>query len=137
MKIKTLIFFTFLTCIAFSQDDKHPIDIKLEKCLSLDSNMTTYGMLNCIQESITEWEEVMNKYYSLLMSKIDAEQQNRLKEAQENWVEFKNAEIKFSNSTYYSMEGSMWLVVGLNNQKEIYKRRAMDLEVYYYFLTFE
>ena len=126
MKIKIIFFFTLLTCIGFSQDNKNQIDVEFEKCLSNDT-ATTYVMLYCVRTARDLWEGEMNKYYNLLMSKIDAEQQNKLKESQEKWVEFKNAEIAFSNLTYYNMEGTMWRVIGLSNQKDIYKQRATEL----------
>lgn len=54
-RLTTLILLLHLSTWAFGQDsssDKHPIDIRLENCLSTDSNFTTAGMINCEETAL-------------------------------------------------------------------------------------
>ncbi len=125
--------------IAFGQNnqtDKHPIDIKREKCLELDSNQTTYGMMQCEAIAREEWDKEMNKYYKLLMETLTMEEKEKLKIAQRQWLSFRDMELDFSGTMYYNMEGTMWRIVAAGRSCDIVKERALELKGYYDMLTF-
>ncbi|MDO6515074.1 lysozyme inhibitor LprI family protein [Neptuniibacter sp. 2_MG-2023] len=50
-----------------AKEERHPIDVNFEHCLSLDKNMTTYGMEKCTIESAKEWDVELNQAYKALM----------------------------------------------------------------------
>ncbi|MFP5471437.1 MAG: lysozyme inhibitor LprI family protein [Bacteroidia bacterium] len=140
MEFKTTLILLTLTIFfnfAYSQDKKHTIDIELEHCLSLDSNMTTSDMMNCAIITRDAWEKEMNKYFELLLSILTSEQQNQLNLSQQKWIEFKEEEFELSNKIYNEIEGTMWRLVAIDNQSNIFKKRAIELISYYENLTFE
>jgi uncharacterized protein YecT (DUF1311 family) len=120
-----------------NQTDKHPIDIKREQCHEIDSNQTTYGMMQCETVAREEWDKEMNKYYKLLMDTLTIEEKEKLKIAQRQWLDFRDRELDFSGTMYYNMQGTMWRVVAAGRSCDIVKERALELKGYYDMLTFD
>jgi len=130
-----------LTAPAYSQDSKanemHPIDIRLEKCHSIDSNQTTAGMMNCEAIAREEWDLEMNKYYKLLMGILSPDERAKLKTAQISWLNYRDKEKEFSGTMYYNMQGTMWRVAAAGRLCDIVRQRALELKVYYDEFTFD
>ncbi len=120
-----------------AQPEKHPIDIKLEQCHLVDSNQTTYGMMNCEAIARDEWEKEMNKYYKMLMDTLPVEEKTKLKITQTLWLDYKEKEIEFSSTMYYNMTGTLWHIVAVSRTCEIMKTRALELKSYFDMLTFD
>jgi uncharacterized protein YecT (DUF1311 family) len=136
-----LIILFLLTISTFGQDSKteeiHPIDIRLEKCHSIDSNQTTYGMINCEIIARDEWDLEMNKYYKLLMDSLKTEERVKLKAAQISWLTYRDKEKEFSGTMYYNMQGTMWRIAAAGRSCEIVRQRALELKAYYDVFTFD
>jgi uncharacterized protein YecT (DUF1311 family) len=136
-----LLFLVSLSILTYGQniqpEKKHPIDIKLEKCHSIDSNQTTYGMMRCEAIAEEDWDKEMNKYYKLLMETLGTDEKKKLKEAQISWLNYRDKEKEFSGTMHYNMEGTMWRVAAASRSCEIIKQRALELQGYYDTLTFE
>lgn len=115
---------------------RHPIDIRLENCHSIDSNQTTYGMINCEIIARDEWDKELNKYYNLLMDILGAEERTKLKNSQLAWLSYRDKEKDFSGTMYYNMQGTMWHVVAAGRFCEMVRQRALELKEYYDTLTF-
>ncbi|MFN0187506.1 MAG: lysozyme inhibitor LprI family protein, partial [Bacteroidia bacterium] len=143
MQTKTIALgiFCFINVQTFGQSidsiEMHPIDIKREKCHSIDSNQTTAGMIGCEYIANEEWDIEMNKYYKLLMDTLKADEKLKLKAAQKVWLNYRDRENEFSSSMYYNMQGTMWHVVSAGRSCEIVKQRAIELKVYFDMLTFD
>jgi len=141
VKLATIkLLFVFASLSAFGQNDqesKHPIDTRRELCHSIDSNQTTYGMMQCEAIAKKEWDDEMNKYYKLLMDTLASEEKEKLKTAQRQWIEYRDKELEFSWSMFDGMLGTMWRVVGAGRACDIVKERALDLKSYYDMLTFD
>lgn len=139
-RISISICFILVTFTAFAEDTtetRHPIDIRLEECLSIDSNYTTYGMMRCEAIARDEWDKEMNKYYNLLITELSEEDVDRLRASQRQWLKFRDKEVDFSSQMYYGMEGTMWRVVAASSHTDIIKTRALELKSYYEMLTFD
>lgn len=96
--ISLILFSNFI----FGQSDepeKHPIDIKMEKCLSIDSNQTTTGMMQCQATARDEWEVEINKYYNLLYNVLPSEEKEKLRLAQQFWLQYRDKELDFSGTS--------------------------------------
>jgi len=117
--------------------EKHPIDIRLEKCHSIDSNQTTYGMMNCEAIARDEWDKELYKYYILLMDTLPADEKTKLKTAQIAWLSYRDKENEFSSTMYYTMQGTMWRVVAAGRSCDIIRQRALELKAYYDSFTFK
>jgi len=129
-----------LSSQAFAQrelKEKHPIDLTLEECHSIDSNQTTYGMMECEATAQEEWDSEMNKYYKLLMEVLKPEEKEKLKAAQRQWIVYRDNEKDFATTMYYNMEGTMWRVVAAGRLTEIIRARALELKGYYEVLTID
>ena len=137
-RLTTIIIILLLSTWTFGQNnssDKHPIDLKLEKCLSADSNFTTAGMISCEETARKEWDEELNKNYQLLMSILDSTAKGKLRTSQRQWIEFRDKELDFANQMFYEMEVTMWRVVAAGRRTEIIKQRALELRDYHKILT--
>jgi uncharacterized protein YecT (DUF1311 family) len=129
-----------LTKFAFGQDMqtvKHPIDQKIEECLSIDSNQSTFGMINCIRTAMEEWDAELNKYYNLLMETLNIDEQEKLRAAQQQWLVFRDKEFEFIEKFYRNMEGTMWKIVEADSRNNIVRQRVFELTSYYDTLIFE
>jgi uncharacterized protein YecT (DUF1311 family) len=132
--------FILFTNFAFGQDiqtDKHPIDLKTEQCLSIDSNQSTFGMINCIRTAMEEWDAELNKYYNLLMDTLSIDEQEKLRAAQRKWLEFRDKEFVFIETMHGNMEGTMWKIVEADSHNNIVRKRALELTSYYNTLILE
>ncbi|MEO8149637.1 MAG: lysozyme inhibitor LprI family protein [Bacteroidia bacterium] len=138
--ISTLFLIFFLIIKIYGQDkvtEKYPIDIKLEKCLSIDSNYTTLGMVNCTLVALDEWDKEMNKYYKLLIGKLNEDEKEKLKNSQKEWLAFRDKEIEFSNLLYDNMQGTMWHISMAMTKLDLTKQRSINLKIYFDTITFD
>ncbi|MBT8379336.1 MAG: DUF1311 domain-containing protein [Ignavibacteria bacterium] len=132
--------FILLTNIAFGQEnetEKHPIDIKVEECIANESNQTTIGMINCIQTAMEEWDAELNKYYKRLMNTLNTDEQEKLRDAQRQWLVFRDKEFEFIGMRYGKMEGTMFNIIEADSRSNIVRQRALELKSYYDILIFE
>jgi uncharacterized protein YecT (DUF1311 family) len=122
--------FFFLAVAAFSQEaeEKHPIDIALDKCM--DKNPSTQGTVGCLEEAYKKWDAELNKNYKALTLKMDAKQKAALLAAQRKWIEYRDLEFKAQISVYETMQGTMFQPMAVNDRMEVVKKRALDLKNY-------
>jgi uncharacterized protein YecT (DUF1311 family) len=138
--IITELLFILLTILTFGQDmqkKQHPIDLKIEECLSIDSNQSTFGMINCIRTAMEEWDAELNKYYNLLMETLNIDEKEKLRAAQQQWLVYRDKEFEFIKKFYRNMEGTMWKIVEADSRNNIVRQRALELTSYYDTLIFE
>ena len=105
--------------------------------MSIDSNMTTAGMNNCTNIATDEWDKEMNKYYKLLIDSLNNNEKEKLKEAQRQWLTYRDKELIFSYEMYGNKDGTMWTNVSTGRHLEIVKQRAIELKAYYELHKFE
>ena len=110
---------------------KHPIDQQLEDCHSIGKNQTTHGMIACEEAARAAWDVELNKNYKLLMAKLTAPEQEKLRASQRQWLLYRDKELDFSGQMFYNMDGTMWLVVAAGRRTEIVRSRALELKDYY------
>lgn len=138
MNVRIPILLFFLPFCGNAQVEEHPIDVRNAACHAIDSNQTTYGMIECERITREEWREEMDKYYHLLLDTLSTETGVFLKEAQARWVEYSKMEQEFSGALhYYEMEGTMWHVVNAGRATELFRKRALELMEYYHTFTLE
>jgi uncharacterized protein YecT (DUF1311 family) len=138
--IITELLFILLTILTFGQDmqkKQHLIDLKIEECLSIDSNQSTFGMINCIRTAMEEWDAELNKYYILLMETLNIDEKEKLRAAQQQWLVYRDKEFEFIKKFYRNMEGTMWKIVEADSRNNIVRQRALELTSYYDTLIFE
>jgi len=78
-----------------------------------------------------EWGIKLNKYYKLLIDTLVGKEKDKLKIAQEHWVQSKNKEFEFINELYGKMEGTMWRIVAAEEKSSYVRERVLRLKGYY------
>ena len=105
---------------------KRPIDKALDACLDKDS--TTAGMTNCIGNAYEKWDKELNRIYAELMKKLNPEGKANLKDAQLQWLKFRDSEFKLQDSVYSTLEGTMYIPMRASDRMEVVKKRAVELK---------
>ncbi|MDX5345645.1 MAG: DUF1311 domain-containing protein [Hymenobacteraceae bacterium] len=113
------------------------IDVNLQSCLDSAQNQTNVGMISCSVRAKEAWDKELNKYYKLLMNSLSESEKEKLRNAQKNWLLYRNSETEFAAKLYTNLQGSMWRIVAANRQMEIVKQRTLELRQYYETLTEE
>ncbi len=133
MKSLVLLTLPFILALnACGQEEKkdHPITKQLQTCLNAEKNQTTAGMIACTNQAQEQWDKELNTNYSVLISKLSADEKEKLKVAQRNWIAYRDKEIEFARTMYVNMQGTMWRVVLADRQMELTKQRALELKAY-------
>lgn len=106
----------------------HPIDKFFEACTEKDPS--TAGMMSCTDSAYKMWDKELNKNYLALMRKLKPEGKLTLKAAQLQWLKYRDAEFKFIDSIYSTLQGTMYLPMHYGQRMEIVKQRSLALAAY-------
>jgi len=110
------------------QTPKQPIDKALEACLDKDS--TTAGMVDCIGKAYDKWDKELNRLYAELMKRLTQDARAKLKEAQVQWLKFRDAEFQMQSGIYSRLEGTMYIPMSADSRMQVVKNRALELKSY-------
>ena len=109
-------------------DIKHPIDIERENCHNSSATQTTMDMVDCELTAAEKWDQELNKYYKALMSQLNKEQQEHLRQSQRKWIAFRDAEFIFSEKIY--SDGSMGGLSDAKTRADFIRSRVLQLKDY-------
>src|SRR5205809_500344 len=104
------------------QTPQHPIDKALEACLDKDS--TTAGMVDCIGKAYDKWDKELNRVYAELMKRLSPAARVKLKEAQVQWLKFRDAEFQMQGGIYSKLEGTLYIPMSADSRMQVVKNRA-------------
>ncbi|MCT4648220.1 MAG: DUF1311 domain-containing protein [Carboxylicivirga sp.] len=138
MKFTFTLLFILLPILGFAQTEKKEtidIDKELQACLDSAQNYTTAGMSKCIIKAADKWDKELNKQYKQLMSLLSNEAQTQLRDAQRQWIVFRDKEIELSHQIYTEMGGTMWIPVMYETRLNLTKQRTLELKQYVSNLT--
>ncbi len=113
------------------QLDTFRIEKQLQKNIEKDSS--TAGMVQAAYDAEKNYDLLLNKYYQVLLNKLNASDREALKLAQRNWVYFRDSERKLSNGLVkeeYSGGGSLQRLVVAADYLDLTKKRVVDLHKY-------
>lgn len=117
------------------QIDTFQIEKLLSKRTSID--YSTYGMTEAAYQTEAEYDRLLNKYYLLLLKKLDASDKEILKQSQRNWIQYRDSERKFNNilaKDQYSGGGTIQNVIVASEYVEITRKRV--IEIFHYLTRF-
>ena len=132
--MKKYILFVILISISvsaklFSQETKHPIDLYLDSCMEKD--MSTAGIVKCMEEATKMWDAELNKYFKLLIKELDEESVYILKSAETEWLVFRDKEFQNIDNIYSKLKGTMFIPMKYDTKLEIVRTRALRIKDYY------
>ena len=111
--------------------DTFQIERKME--LQLEKDYSTAGMFNAGGTAIESYDALLNKYYSQLINVLDKEDQNVLKQAQRDWLRYRDSELEF-NGTFTAFKntggGTMYGPLALSRELEITRQRLREIFSY-------
>lgn len=119
------------------QIDTLMIERFLSKRTSID--YTTHGLIAAVYDSGIEYDILLNKYYKLLHKRLEDSDKEILKQAQRNWIKYRDSESKLNDVIYkaeYSGGGSMEIILVASRDAEITKNRVLELFDYLSRITF-
>jgi uncharacterized protein YecT (DUF1311 family) len=141
LSLRRLILLSFLihfsgiipTTVSAEDDEKHPIERKMDDCMEKYSSTT--GMKKCATNAEEQWNIELNRVYNLLLGKLDEDGKMRLKTAQLFWMKHRDAEFEAIHSIYMAVEremgeGTLWKLAPFIAKVELVKNRVLELTHY-------
>ena len=125
--MKTLLIIPlFLFCLAALGQ----AGLEFDQCM--EDATTTAEMIGCAAHAGEAWDKELNTYYKLYIAELDDANKLVLKEAQRQWIIYRDNEFKLIDTHYYSqLEGTMWHPVAAGEKMKMVKERALKLKSYY------
>lgn len=134
-----IILLSLFSLTAFSQTKgkkENLIDIQEKKCLDKE-DITTAEQCNCTIKAQESWDKELNKYYSMLKTKLSKEDFEILKNSQKQWISYRDKEFLFISKYFLEIkQGTMWYPIAQGKKKEIIKLRVAELKNYYEMLEY-
>lgn len=117
-----------------TKEEKHPIDLKVEKCIVEKCRYATTCMAGCINDSEKDWLKEIDQLLNKLRKGMTNEEYQTLAKSQQKWEEYAKAQKYLDEQTYGKMMGSMYIVVMASSRSEILSNRVKELNrLYNYF----
>ena len=104
--------------------------------LEIEKDYSTAGMLQATYNAQNSYDILLNKYYEKLLNNLKSADKETLKEAQRNWINYRNSESKLNNlisNEEYSGGGTIQQIFIASRNLEIITNRLNEL---YYYLTY-
>jgi len=101
--------------------------------LFLEVDNTDLGMQFSNNQLWSDYEELLNKYYKLLIAKLNAADKETLKLSQRNWLKYRDSDQQVNfllTEERYSGGGTIQALYAGNRTVEITKTRVLELYDY-------
>lgn len=114
----------FSDAVAQTRHEVH-IDEDYYHCLAKDTSYAT--LCDCAYQAYGKWYKEMERAYDLVYRKLGTEKDRQaLKEAQEAWKVWRDAEFK-GFDIFFNRPGSKWSNVRQNSRIDVVRTRANQL----------
>ena len=113
------------TATARESTPKHAIDIKIDKLV--DKGGSTAEMVETYDQGLKLWDAELNRVYKDLLAMLPDADKAVLREAQRQWIAFRDAQLKFIDACYAHYEGTMFIPMRASAVMEVTRARALDL----------
>lgn len=111
--------------------EKFRINKKMD--LEIENVYTTAGMLQATYNAYASFDVLLNKYYKELLHKLNPRDKETLKQAQRNWIKFKDSEMKLNNlvsKDEYSGGGTIQQLFVASRNLELVETRLNEIYEY-------
>jgi uncharacterized protein YecT (DUF1311 family) len=95
-----------------------------DPCLDKDSTRSTADMTACVDREQAVWDHILNETYRRLRAKLDAQQQEKLREMQRAWIASRDRTCAFYWDYY---QGTMATPMSASCTNREIARRALFL----------
>jgi hypothetical protein len=109
-------------------DNKHPIDIEEEKCIS-DSHV--YGFPDCSKDAEISWNNEIKKNLNLLKNKMPKDEYKYIDEMNNIWSKSVSYQIDVINRFISNKDGIIYQTEGNNDIVQLKKQYAILLKDIY------
>ncbi|WP_170265023.1 lysozyme inhibitor LprI family protein [Salibacter halophilus] len=109
------------------------LKIEERERLKLDIDYSTNGMVTAALDANREYDELLNKYYKILMKSLNEEDKEILKKSQRNWIVFRDSELELNGvlmNDYYSGGGTIQRVIAAVRVLDLTRDRVIELYRY-------
>lgn len=134
LRIILIAFISFITVPGVADTvikaTQHPIDAWYEEKMAEETVSSTAAMREITYQAQMMWEVEMNKVYKRLMQKLTKPQQNTLRNAQQQWLKFRNAEGKAILAIVSAQPGTIHQLSGTHRGMQLVRHRTLELISY-------
>lgn len=103
---------------------------ELTRCLDDAANASTAGQTQCEADASRAYDRRMNAAYTTLMRSLPPPAAQVLRQAQQAWLAFRDAESKARGALYATRQGTMYVPMQAGGATVIVRDRALQLESY-------
>lgn len=99
----------------------------------MDTDYSTVGMVSAAMELEKDYDALLNKYYKILLGKLNTTDKEILKKSQRNWIAFRDSERQLNaeiSKDEYSGGGTIQQLIVSSNYLDITKKRVLELYDY-------
>lgn len=107
--------------------------VSLRAGLYMSFDFSDYGMKMATLRMIDDYEILLNKYYKILLSKLEQNDRETLKISQRNWLKYRDSEYLLNEliaQDNYSGGGTIQNLFILSRKMEIIEQRVIDFYDY-------
>src|SRR5512142_1465554 len=95
--------------VAARAEERKPDPLEAADSACAEGARSTADMANCEYASYKRWDAELNRVYAALRAKLDAAGQQALKESQQKWLVYRDAERKTIGAVFDRLEGTMYV----------------------------
>lgn len=108
---------------------KSDLEIKIENIENecIENNMTQGGMNSCAGKTLEAWDKALNDVYGKLSNRLDKNGKLALRNAQREWLQYRDSHYKFLNMYYNKFDGSMYVGMNIKDSTAIVRDRTLTL----------
>jgi uncharacterized protein YecT (DUF1311 family) len=107
---------------------KHPLEILEDQRSEKDTS--TMDMVDTLNAFTTLWEKEMNRVLNALMTTVDMDGKRTIRDSQEAWRKFRDAEIKMLIKIHSGREGTIQSIIISSRIQKITRDRAIQINSY-------
>ncbi len=107
-----------------------PTATALARCIDDPVNASTAGQTECETAATKAYDARMNRAYAALTKRLPVAAVRQLREAQHDWLAFRDAERRARTAIYATRRGTMYVPMEAASETAVTRDRALELETY-------
>ena len=107
-----------------------PDPVEQADAACMDKAESTAAMVECGNASYKRWDAELNRVYAELRRKLDKPGQQALKDSQQKWLAYRDAELSTIRVIYGALQGTMYIPMSADASAALVKARVQALHTY-------